>query len=172
MQHQSCRSTAKMWAVAILALILIVSSATIQAQIAGSFDQLPLLVRRGDTVTVTDTTGRTIKGPIVDLSPSGLVILVAGGRHALRHDEIQRIRKRGPDRLRNGAWWGFGIGAAIGWFLAAQGAGADSGYGDQATALAPILIGAALGSGVGAGIDAIVDGQQVIYARPPMLPTK
>jgi hypothetical protein len=172
LEHPSRRSTAKTWTVAILALILVVPSATIRAQVAGSFDQLPVLVRRGETVSVTDVTGRTIKGRIVDLSSSGLVILVAGSRHALGHDEIQSIRKRGPDRLRNGAWLGFGIGAAIGWLLAAQGAGADSGYGDQATALAPILIGAALGTGVGAGLDAMFDGQHVIYSRSKTNPTK
>jgi hypothetical protein len=165
-------SAAKRCTVGALVLVLIMPAATIRAQMAGSFDQLPLLVRRGETVAVTDTAGRTVRGPIVDLSSTGLVVLVAGSRRSFGHDEILRIRKRGPDRLRNGALWGLGIGAAVGWFLAAQGAGADSGYADEAAAFAPILIGAALGSGVGAGVDALFDGQQVIYARTPTHPTK
>ena len=43
-----------------------------------AFDELPLLLKLGDRITVTDDTGRELQGELIDLSPVGA--LGAGGR--------------------------------------------------------------------------------------------
>jgi hypothetical protein len=46
------------------------AAASVEAQIlTSSFDQLSVLVKRGDSVIVTDDTGRETKGTIAALSP-------------------------------------------------------------------------------------------------------
>jgi len=64
-------------------LLLVVTASLVEAQRASSFTQLPLLVGPGDTITVTGTSGRVMKGRIAALSPSTLVLLVDGTRHDL-----------------------------------------------------------------------------------------
>lgn len=101
-----------LYAVAAAALALLVIA---DAQVlAGTFDQLRVLVKPGDTISVIDPTGNEIRGKIETLSSSSMALLVAGRRRDLREDEIDTIRQRRPDSLRNGALWGFGIGAGLG----------------------------------------------------------
>ena len=153
------------WLPAALAIVLGVSAAAQAQQPAQSFDQLQVVARLGETITVTDTSGRDTRGMLADLTPASLVLIVDGMRRDFKEGDVDRVRQRRGDSLRNGALWGLGTGAVLGLVLAAFGAAADGGYADKATAIVPVVITGGLGSAVGVGVDAIIEGQQVIYTR-------
>ena len=133
-------------------------------ELAGSFEQLRVLVKKGDTVSVVDRAGKEVRGPISGLSSSSLAIAVAGNQQTFLESDIDAIRQRRPDSPANGAKWGLAIGAGLG-LLA--GIDLSSGYHDGAIALIPVLALAygGIGAGVGAGLDALVSSDQVIFAR-------
>ena len=152
-------------ALAALVPILAMSTAAEAQQVsaAESFEQLRVLVGRGDSVAITLTNGHEIKGKILNLSSSSLEL--ERMLRPLPEGEVMTIRQRRGDLLKNGAWWGFGAGVGVGLIAAAIGAGADGGYLGKPTALAPVLIAAPLCSLLGAAVDALIPGQQVIFRR-------
>ena len=131
-----------------------------EAQVAGSFDQLQLLVGPEDRVTVTDSTGQELTGSIASLSPASLTLLVEGSPRVFDEADVGDIRQRRPDSLKNGAIHGLSIGAilgavAIGVAYQGEGTGAAIGMG--------ALIYGGIGAGIGAGVDALIEGRRVIY---------
>jgi hypothetical protein len=139
------------------------------AQQALSLEQMALLVNTGDTVTVTETSGRELKGRIGVLSPSSLTLLVSkGGVISLPGAEIQTVRQRRPDPLSNGTKWGFLSGAAFG-ATAAILAATENCYDCYPPAvfipLAAAVYGG-MGAVIGLGLDAMIVREHVIYARP------
>lgn len=159
------RSKTRLVRCAGLALLLIAVAARAGAQeIASSFDQLRVLVKPGDTVTVRDGSGRETTGRIADLSSSSLALLVGGDRRDLAAGQIDTIRQRRSDSLANGAKWGFGLGAGLGVLVGAAIATEYEDAGAAAIVLGSLLYGG-LGAGVGTGVDAMISGNQVIYAR-------
>ena len=154
--------TTTRFALASLLLLFFITAGEAQ-ELAGSFEQLRVLVKRGDTVSVTDRSGQKIRGTVSDLSSSSLAITVAGSPRFFLESDIDAIRQRRPDSPANGAKWGLVAGAGLG---VLAGISIVSEYGDGA-ALIPLLglTYGALGTGVGAGIDALVSSDQVIFAR-------
>lgn len=147
------------------ALLVAVLVSTVEAQeLAGSFDQLRVLVRKGDTVTVTDADDRQVKGSLLELSPASLALMVDGTPRTFLEADVAAIRQRRPDSLANGAKWGFAVGASLG---VLAGLTLTSEYEGGAIAFMSALaaIYGGLGAGAGAGIDALHSGHQVIYAR-------
>jgi hypothetical protein len=134
-------------------------------EIAGSFDQLRVLVKAGDKVRVTDETGHETSGKIVDLSPTALALLVDGQRREIPAHDISTIRQRRADTLATGAKVGFGIGAGLGLLVGLQMASVYDEIGPVGVAAATSVYGA-LGAGIGVGIDALISREQVIYAAP------
>jgi hypothetical protein len=65
----------------ILCILLFAGTATAAdaQEIAGSFDQLRVLVKPGDTVTLTDSTGNETRGKILTLSSTSLALSVGDG---------------------------------------------------------------------------------------------
>jgi hypothetical protein len=116
-------------------------------EVAGSFEQLRVLVKAGDKVRVTDATGRETTGKIADLSPTALALLVDGQRREI----LEQV--------------GFGIGAGLGLLFASQVASEYDEVGVGEVAAISLLYGA-LGTAVGVGIDALISREQVIYAAP------
>lgn len=154
------------WCSTVILALLHASRVTVDAQeIAGSFDQLRVLVKPGDKITVTDDAGREVTGSIAELSPSSLALVAGGQRRSLQATDINTIRQRRSDSLANGAKWGFGVGAGLG--LLAGLAMAEA-YGES-DAGAMVVIGAlvygGIGAGIGVGVDAMNSANQVIYAR-------
>jgi hypothetical protein len=148
-----------------VSLILALLATTGEAQeLAGSFDQLRVLIKSGDTVRVTDSTGQEVRGTISDVSSSSLAIVTEGRQRVFLDRDVAAIRQRRPDSLANGAKWGFVVGASLG---ALAGITLVGEYGDEASAAIPIfaLLYGGLGTGVGAGLDAMTSSDQVIYAR-------
>jgi hypothetical protein len=151
--------------VASTGLILALLATTGEAQeLAGSFDQLRVLVKVGDTIRVTDRNGHDLRGAISELSPSSLALQVAGRRQTFLEGDVEAIHQRRPDSVANGAKWGFAVGAGLG---VLAGITIASEYeGSSGTALIPMLalVYGGIGAGAGAGIDAMHSSDQVIFA--------
>ncbi len=147
------------WRRVMLVLVAVIGvAAHAESQTATSFNQLPLLVNQGDRITVTDNTGRELRGPIIDLSPSTLSLLVDGIRRDLGEADVTVIRKRQRDSLKNGALYGFVPGAVVGGLFFAGGA---SDYPIFVLGIASLFgLG---GAAVGAGVDALMESPRVIY---------
>lgn len=129
------------------------------------FDQLRVLVRPGDKITIADDAGREVTGTLAELSSSSLSLIVGRQRRDLQASEINTIRQRRSDPLANGAKWGLGIGAGLG---LAGGLALSSGYDnddDGALVAFATLIYGGLGAAIGVGVDALISGNQIIYAR-------
>jgi hypothetical protein len=149
---------------ALVVFALLTSATHVEAQeLAGTFDQLRVLVQAGDRIRVVDTSGRDIRGTIADITSSSLTLETDGTRRDFGEGEITTIRQRRPDSLANGALWGLGVGAGIGLY----GGIALSGSDGSSAAIIPVitLLYAGIGAGVGAGLDALLSTERVIYAR-------
>jgi hypothetical protein len=83
--------------------LLVLNPEQASAQQARSFEQLQVLVKPGDSVYVTDLTGRESKGRIRRLSTSSLQIQANGMTRDLMETEVVQIRQWRQDSLRNGA---------------------------------------------------------------------
>jgi len=148
-----------------LGLLFTAFAGCCQAQeLAGSFEQLRVLVKPGDRVSVVDTRGQEVRGPISELSSSALALNVSGTPIRFLEGQIDAIRQRRPDPLANGAKWGLAVGAGLG---VLAGIGLASEYEEGGGTLIPVLAFAygAIGAGAGAGIDALISSEQVIFAR-------
>ena len=75
-----------------LVLCVMATSSMAQAQgVANSFNELRLLVKPGDTVSVISTDGRAVRGTLVDLSPRSLTLSVDDRRSEWREDDVALI---------------------------------------------------------------------------------
>jgi hypothetical protein len=148
---------------ALVAMAITVPVCAQAQELAGSFDQLRVLIKEGERIRVTVATGTDVSGTVVDLGPSILSLQVDGARRNFTESDVTTIRARRSDSLVNGAAWGFGIGAALGALGGAALAGSDG----ASVALIPIaaLIYGGIGVGVGVGIDALIAGEQLIYSK-------
>lgn len=151
--------------VAVIAVMIILAAAPADAQeLAGTFDQLRVLVKPGDTLTVIDGSGQRVEGKMSSLSSSMLNLTVAGQPRQFLNADVNTIEKRGPDSLKNGALIGLAIGGGLGAVaMAALAATAE----DNAGAFVAVgaLIYGGIGAGIGTGFDALIEGRRVIYAR-------
>lgn len=132
---------------------------------ARNLDELRLKVKAGDTIYVTDDSGRERSGRIVDLTAAVLTVSFAGTSRELTEKSIVKIRKRQPDPLWTGALIGAGIGLALGATAAAFSEECSHNAGSGAC-VGPALSMGAIGAGVGVGIDALIQGRKVIYQAP------
>lgn len=145
--------------------------------VATSLEQLRDLVKSGDTIYVTDATGRTTKGKLGNLSSASLELLVLktapDGREIfvpeppLAASQIRQIRLLRRDPV----WKGTLIGAAVvggPWLLVCNRSTVWCEYGDGVNLLrGAALITAGIGAGIGALIDAVINERTMIYYRPP-----
>jgi hypothetical protein len=141
-----------------LALFVIVAPNPAPAQTASnSFEELRLLLKKGQTVVVTDATGQRTKGKVADVSPSSLVVLIPDAR-TFTERTVSEIRASDP------VWNGALIGAAIGTGLAMWDYLIDPSEPGNAVVFT-VAIG--LGTAIGAGIDALVNrGGTLLYVSP------
>jgi hypothetical protein len=117
------RPRARVWILSLLvsAALLLVAPLKVSAQVvATSFEELRALVKAGDTIYVTDASGRRTKGRLGELSASSLELLVrkAGpdGRETLvpqarlSEGDVRQILLERRDSLRNGTLIGLAVG--------------------------------------------------------------
>jgi hypothetical protein len=139
-----------------LAVIAVLCPTPARAQpVAHTFEELRQVVKKGQTVVVTEASGQRTKGKVADVSPSSIVTLAPGARTFVE-GAVTEIRA--TDSLSNGAL----IGAAVGTGLAMWDYLIDPSEPGNAAVFA-VAIG--LGTAVGAGIDALVRGK-VLYQSP------
>lgn len=149
----------------ILSLSLVValapSAAHAQSPVT-SFAELRTLVKAGDTVTVSDSSGATSKGSVAELTPSTLVLRLGTEQRRYTEADVTRIRQRRQDSLLNGALIGAGIGAA----LAAMGnSKCSNDFSCTDSAGTFFALGIGIGVGAGVGVDAAIVREKVIFDR-------
>jgi hypothetical protein len=148
------RSFGRILVVALLASLKLPVLAQEQAT---SFDQLRVLVAPGQKVNLTSTAGKRLAGTIAGLTSSTLSLKVGKELLELREADVQTIRHRGNDSLRNGALWGLGTGAGVGMVTCGR------------CHVGPGLVAAAMfggiGSGIGVGIDALIRTEMTVFQR-------
>ena len=134
-------------------------------EIATSFDQLRVLLKAGDTVTVTDATGRETRGKVRSLSSSSLELSVGDMPRLFGEPEVRSISQRRHASLGTGAKWGFFVGAGLAALVGIGAAVEGYGGGEVAawTAFGAAVYGG-LGAGIGVGVAALIRGPHVIYA--------
>lgn len=164
-RSSKCRSAA------ICALLISMASLARAQAVATSFTQLPLTVRLGDDLKVTDAAGQKIRGQLIDLSPTSIGILTKGTRVDVAADDVQTISQQRHGDVATGAKWGLGVGAGMGVLIIGAVAGDCHGCGPQLLLGSAVYLGG-LGAGIGVGVSALVVSQRVIYARPAARPVK
>ena len=148
-------------------LLLCAGGAPVEAQdVASSFDQLRVLVKPGDKISVVDVVGRTADGRIGTLTRDALTLVTEAGPRRLGEGDVAQIRQRRDDSLKNGAIIGAVAGAA--YFVTAAALLRDSDGGEVivGTAIVGGVLFAGMGAAAGVGIDALIARQQVIYQKP------
>ena len=134
-------------------------------EVAASFDELRLKVKAGDTVYITEDSGKSErKGRILDLSASSVAVSIGGVRRDLVESNLSRIRQRLPDSRKNGALIGFLVGAAANTALAKT-LESPSGSCSGGCIAGTVLVGGGLGALAGLGIDALIQGKKDIYLK-------
>jgi hypothetical protein len=133
-------------------------------ELASSFDQLRVLVKAGDRLTITDPGGEVTSGRLVRLVGTSLEIDVDGTARTLAQDRVTTIRMRHADSLANGAKIGFGIGAGFGALAGLTNAGESGSPGAFAVLLA--LYSGAMGAGIGVGVDGLLSTNRLVFSRP------
>jgi hypothetical protein len=152
---------------ALLCVFLAAITQTAAAQgVAGSFEQLQVLVKPGDTVTVTDAAGKQTNGKIAELTGSTLALLAGDTRLELRERDVVTIKQLYTDSLADGAIWGaVGGGVYLGIVAVMFSGDADEWSASDVARSLGICVG--IGTGIGVGIDALIRRKHVIYQRPP-----
>ena len=103
--------------VTVLALVLVIGSgipAEAQKPVE-SFADLWMRLKTGDTVSVTDGSGRETGGVFAKVSDATLSLLVDGQFRDIPSADVREIAKQG-DSVLDGLWKGAAIGEALGWY--------------------------------------------------------
>jgi hypothetical protein len=133
-------------------------------QTAESFEQLRILVKAGNVVSVTDAAGMTSTGEVVELSNSSLRLRVGTLTRELLQADVLKIDQRRRDSLGNGALIGFLVGGGLAATAVLASCGNDRSYVNLCEGAVPLaLIGMWGGLGAGVGVDALIVHSQTIY---------
>jgi hypothetical protein len=152
--------------VGVVVLLLCAGGTRVEAQeVASSFEQLAVLVKAGDKITVVDVTGRETKGRIGKLSRDALILDTSAGPRQLGEFDVAAISQRRGDSLKNGAIIGAVAATAYLWTMAALLTDSDGGEVLIPAAVAGSVWVAGMGAAAGAGIDALISRRQVIYQK-------
>lgn len=133
-------------------------------------------VRPGQTIWVTMSDGRELRGRVVSVSVSTLEMTGPGGGLTVTISDVGTIEIR--DSLKNGARYGAIVGgASLGVFvgLLSEALKCERDCGANYSATRQTIAGVSWGIGVGAGagglvgllVDHLVKGRQVVYAAAP-----
>lgn len=151
----------------VLSLVALMPRLALAQQPAESFAVLGSILRIGDAVRVTDSSGKTTQGRITGVSTSSLSVTVDGREQILPETTIQKVTRRRPDPWWNGALIGAAVGAVVGAVVAKQNCGStDCGEGGLVTP-GFTLIGAGIGAGAGALVDRFISRFDTVFAGPP-----
>lgn len=149
---------------AFLAILVLMPADGFTQALATNFRELRLKAGPGDTLYITDASGREFSSKVIDLTDTSLAVRIAGEPRDLTEADVTRIRQRLPDRLWPSALIGFGVGAGLGALAAA--ADETCSYEGGGACAGPALGFGGIGAGIGIGIDALIKGRKVIYEAP------
>jgi hypothetical protein len=149
-------------------LLLCAGATRVHAQgVASSFDQLNVLVKPGDKISIVDMAGREAEGRLGILSRDVLTLITEAGPRQLGQGDVVTIRQRRSDSLQNGAIIGAAAGAGYGLaMLALLASTADGGGPIPIGVVTGMVVFTGIGAAAGAGIDALITRRMVIYEKP------
>ena len=136
-----------------------------------TFDELQHLLKIGQAVVVTDSSGQTVKGSVVSLSPSSITLDLEdgmefpNGRRTMEESAVQRLARRDP--VTEGLLLGLAAGVGATWGGVRYTCG-PPGYDDECMANAwGVLALAFIPAGMVAGalIDRLI-GNGAVYLAP------
>ena len=135
---------------------------------ASSFDALAGRLQIGQSIWVTDPTGREVHGRLERLTGDGLVFKTTD-LITLAAADVRLVRARDPDSIKNGTLIGLGIGASLGTAWCIGAIADDSGDVDAGVECAEgFTTFPALGALIGLVVDALIPGDmRVVYRRSP-----
>jgi hypothetical protein len=144
---------------AMLSLVaaLIAATAASAEEPARTLDELRRLT--GPVVYVRDTAGNEMKGRLVQISDSGIMLLTDGITREIPQPEIAKIDRHG-DSVRDGAVIGAALGA-IGYIAVARADGVTAN-------IAALPVAVFFYAAMGAGIDAMITRRTEIYRAPSL----
>ena len=134
-------------------------------ELASSFEQLAVLVKPGDKITVLEATGTETAGRLQTLSRDMLMLATPAGPRRLAEADVLTISQRRGDPVLNGAIIGAVAGAAYFATMLAIFAHDDGGGVIVPTVFIGGMTIAGMGAAAGAGIDALITRRQVIYQQ-------
>jgi hypothetical protein len=144
----------------VLAIGILAGVASLHAAEPGR-DLATLSRLSGQLVYVQDRSGQETLARVLRSNDSELVVTVAGIEHVITVGRIAKVFIRG-DSLRNGAWWGGGLGFVNG-VLSTQGLSCSDCAG---RATAQVLLSTGVGLAIGVWIDARHAGRTEVYRHP------
>lgn len=162
---------------AMLGALVFTSSLTLataaQAQeLAGNFDQLRVLIKRGETIHVQDNSGQDLRGRFVDLSPDALRILVNGVTREFNASDVDIVTAARHGNVAKGARIGFATGAGFGGLMMFLTTSSQCGGECVPIYIVGALYMGGVGAGIGAGFSAMTSTQRVIFVRSGAQPSK
>ena len=153
----------------LLAVQMSLAAVTAAAQEpASSFDALAGQLQIGQSIWVTDPTGREVHGRLERLTSDGLVLKTTD-LITLAAADVRLVRARDPDSIKNGTLIGLVIGASVGTAWCIGAVADDSGDVDAGVECAEgFTTFPALGALIGLAVDALIPGHmRVVYRRSP-----
>ena len=155
------------WFVLFCSLAVVVAAGCAARTPARSFPDLQQRLSPGVTVHVTDSTGTETRGTVIEVSPSGLTLVVDGVPRHMEQEVVSQVQTCG-DPLWNGLLVGMAVGTA-GALISdptyapcpnnAQMQCANSHVGQRVLEIGVM-------GGVGAGIDALIRRHRQVYLAP------
>lgn len=148
-----------------LAIVLVSAASTATAQPkTSSFAELHDFLSIGETVVVTNQTGKTVKGRVLEVSETVLVLRSGQSDLRLAAAEVRRIARRGHS-MRNGAIIGLLAGFAAGASLAAAQPCDFTCFSSAGGILAWGSLGGAIGTGAGLAVAATLRREDVVFEQ-------
>jgi hypothetical protein len=146
-------------------LVLTLAHAARAQEIASNFDQLRVLVKPGDILTLTDDAGNEFKGRLLELSSSSLAVLTGKQRRELTVDEIQQITRPQHGDAGTGAKWGAAAGAGFGMLMISTQFPSGRCYDCAGYLVGSGLMFGGIGAGLGAAFAASATHQQLVFNK-------
>jgi hypothetical protein len=131
--------------------------------VARTFDDLRGTAHRDETVFVTDQTGTTVKGRVIEISPTVITLLVRGDLRQWPATDVSWVTQRRRHAGR-GAVMGLAFGAFYGAILAVTDPPKSGVKGEDILFVGAYFGG--IGAGIGAAIGSAIETEHVLYAAP------
>ena len=153
------------WATLGVVLVVLLPTVSAAQQVVRSFDQIGTRISPGEEVRVTDDQGQHVRGRIVSVESTSLVLDARGERLRLRAEDVSQVRRYYKDSGWDGAL--FGAAAGVAGLLGLMYAGDPEMAADPEARPGLVVLGAGGGALVGFIIDKLHRGQRTVYIRPP-----